>query len=278
MRELTLAECDLASGGHNHDFNCGWGSGCPIGDPVDDIVVTGGWRDIYAYGGNNGGSPPVFPTYPGYDGGSGGPDGSGNWGPTSEDNDCRTVDDKTGAKTAEEQTAVDRLKNEAIPATTNLLNSIPGGTIFYMPDGASLSIEHIRAVWESSDFVVQRNYNPGNGGPGTADHNGGNPIFTIDLNAGLVGYMENPNNYTYYPLHELAHVTNTGYWYHQSNPGFTANESYANALAVQIMAAAQQPINPYFQALLPTPVMPGASFTLGNGPLGTINPVSPCNN
>jgi hypothetical protein len=145
-----------------------------------------------------------------------------------------------------------------------------------MPDGASVSIEELRNLWAVSDFEVLDNFNPGNGGPGQADYNNGNPIFRIDINNGLIGYMENPNGYTYYPLHELSHVTGAGRAYHAAGHGFAMNESYANALAVAIAAAAGTPMNPYYLASLPTAVQNGVQTTMGTGALGSINPNATC--
>lgn len=65
MRELTIAECEMASGGHGHTQECGWGSSC---NNLDDVIVDGyqwefwDWSCIgNGYGDNNG------------DGGGGGP-------------------------------------------------------------------------------------------------------------------------------------------------------------------------------------------------------------
>lgn len=198
------------------------------------------------------------------------------------DEDCRSVNDLRPANDPNqprqpgEQQAIDRLRQNAIPETTRLLNSIPGGTVFTMPDGANVSIEELRTLWSVSDFEVLTNFNPGNGGPGQADYNGGNPAFRIDVNAGLTGYMDNPNGYTYYPLHELSHVVSAGRAYHAGGHGYEMNESYANALAVAISAAAGLPVNPFYLQSLPTGVQPGVTTTVGTGPLGNINPNSPC--
>lgn len=239
--------------------------------PIGDVIV-----------------PPPPPPTPGEyynDGDYGGWDGhdtSQPWvqdPPPPDDDDCRSVHDLRSAGDPPqpgEQEAIDRLRREAIPETTRLLNRIPGGTVFTMPDGASVSIEELRNLWAVSDFEVLDNFNPGNGGPGQSDYNNGNPIFRIDVNNGLIDYMENPNGYTYYPLHELSHVTGAGRAYHGAGHGYEMNESYANALAVAIAAAAGTPMNPHYLATLPTAVQNGVQTTMGTGALGSINPNSPC--
>lgn len=78
MRELTLAECGLASGGHAHTQLCGWGSDCNF---LDDVIVNGELHRYGTYG------PPSGPPPP--DGGGGGGVGE----PQPSEPDCHDVNE-----------------------------------------------------------------------------------------------------------------------------------------------------------------------------------------
>ena len=247
-------------------------------DEVGDVIVWGDLPErettaepeIPVIGG------PYTPVFEPFDPGRGGAAFGDRFSDLLGDLACRSVDSSSVDSAApEEVAAIDALTNTAIPATTNLLNSIPGGTVFHMPDGARVTIEELRLLWSLADFEVLQDFDPGNGGVGEADRNGGNPIFRIDTD-GLNRYLGNNWGFTYYPLHELAHVTLAGFNYHNAGQGFAMNESYANALAAAVAAAAGQPFDPLYLDLLETDVQSGVTTTMGNGAPGTIAPGSPC--
>ncbi|KAK0341340.1 hypothetical protein LTR94_026776 [Friedmanniomyces endolithicus] len=272
MRELTIAECDIVAGGnHSHNAECGYGSSC---DWVDDVIV-----DHPGGGGDGGGYGP--PSGPGWD--PPGPGGStpGTPPPEMTDELCRSVDSSNLPNpTGSESDAVEKLKDLSIPTATVVLNDVPGGTVFHMPDGSDVTIEHLRDLWAKADFEVYDAPTwPNNGGVGEADANGGDPVFRI-VASELAGYMY-PGGYIYYPLHELAHVTNAGQAanaaYHNGQITWAQNEAYSNALAIAIAQAAGHPLPQTYINNLTTPVATGVTTTMGNGPKGEIDPISPCN-
>jgi hypothetical protein len=154
--------------------------------------------------------------------------------------------------------AVEKLRLQ-IARTTAMLNSLPITGIFTFPDGTSVTVADLRTLWARTDIVVtSRNYSelgiPGIPGMGAAIWNNGDSIFEVNINALTNQFMPMPWSQTWWPLHELAHVTALGrsltatMWADgiQTVDEYRWNESFATSMAIAIAAAGGYQWSPFY--------------------------------
>ena len=220
MRELTLSELELVSGGNNSSVT-----------DVDEIVVIGNpggggggdWGDWGDWGDQG-------------DYGDGGGGGGGDAGPPADE---ASVDVDTSninrPLTADEQKAVDDLK-DAINKTTATINALSDTALVTLSDGSTVSGRELKDIWAKTDFVINEiGTTYANGTTrGESDYNNGDPKFSFNIDivqnySGLHGGAE------YLVLHELAHATATGRAHNAASA--TDNEQVANDIARAIANA-----------------------------------------
>ena len=219
MRELTLTELELVSGGNNSDVT-----------EVDEIVVIGDrgdgggdwgdWGDWGDYG-----------DYGDYGDGGGGAQGDADDGSTPPPDEA-SIDVTVNIErplTAEEEAAINKLK-EIRTEITNKINSIPNNEFITLADGSKVSGAELKQLWSKTDFIINEigtEYD-NKTTRGEADFNGGDPkiSFNIDI---LKGYADSPGGVTYAALHELGHITGAGQ--NHNNSGSPINEQVANDIA-----------------------------------------------
>lgn len=129
MRELTIAECEVASGGHGHTQECGWGSAC--NNPGDITVEPDQWEwwDWGAigggYGGNNGGG-----------GGGGGSD-------PNDDPNCTCGDNSTGPAPDADKQTIDNIVNYLANLMKNLPSNLEHSAFIFKTADGTLSYSNI---------------------------------------------------------------------------------------------------------------------------------------
>ena len=154
--------------------------------------------------------------------------------------------------------AVEKLRLQ-IERTTAMLNSLPITGIFTFADGTTITVADLRTLWARVDIVVtSHNYSelgiPGIPGMGAAIWNNGDPIFEVNINALTNQFMPMPWSQTWWPLHELAHVTALGraltgsMWADgiQTVDEYKWNESFATSTAIAIAAASGYQWSPFY--------------------------------
>lgn len=117
--------------------------------------------------------------------------------------------------------------------------------------GRSVSVSEIYNLALNADFHIMPNsWDPGNGGVGQAQANGGDPSLLI-THAGLAGYASpnythyNDSGLTYYFLHELAHVTAAGQALHADGNDIN-DEIWANDMARAFSELIGKPLHDSF--------------------------------
>lgn len=164
------------------------------------------------------------------------------------DTDVHTVDVNVhDPLTPAQQDAIAKL-HMTIDQITALLNSLPPNGIFTFPDGSTVTVAELKELWSRADFVVtDQHFDNGtllHRGGGSADRNGGDPIFSVNVED-LIGFMLNVNTSMGYILHELSHVTLNGFAHTTAinadhvvtDAEFAANEAWANSLERAIYEA-----------------------------------------
>lgn len=153
-----------------------------------------------------------------------------------------------GPLTPEQNHALEILRQQ-IANTTAMLNALPANGVFTFPDGKSISVAELRALWARADFLVTSQ--PTNSGgtptlPGLsyAHRNNGDPLIEVNINNLAYLMTVSPSHALTFILHELAHVTLAG---HQLNNGglpdgmtpdqfHLLNEGFADRIAAAIVS------------------------------------------
>lgn len=116
--------------------------------------------------------------------------------------------DTASPLTPTQQAAVDELAKVIAQIGEALANLSPD-TLITSSSGHSMRAGDLQKLWAKADFVVS-DIDFGLNRAGSADFNGGNPIFSVNATQ-LANYNANgPGGMFFYALHELAHVTAIG--------------------------------------------------------------------
>lgn len=124
------------------------------------------------------------------------------------------------------------------------LDDLPASAVMRLSDGSAIPVGEFLTLLRMADWeLYPENHDFGNGGVGQAVRNDGDPILRISINA-LMTYAQNPATLAFHLLHEIGHVTLSGYlrWAFDSDPrsdgGATqtpaewlANEVFSNDMA-----------------------------------------------
>ncbi|QXT34379.1 hypothetical protein KV697_11130 [Sphingomonas sanguinis] len=201
MRDLTIAELELISGGY---------------DNGEDIVVTGSpyhppyYQPPYYY------QPPGYypPTSPPYYGGGGSNPPPAVTIPESFNVGVHHVDTShlTVPLTAEQKKALDDWKT-SIANDDAAINALPDNAVVRVKDDSAAGYHNVlaselKSLWSKMNFTLedQGHVYPNGTTRGESDYNNGSPkvSFNVDL---IAGYAKNTGGLDYVALHELGHLS-----------------------------------------------------------------------
>ncbi|WP_420607364.1 hypothetical protein [Novosphingopyxis sp.] len=272
MRELTLEEQELISGGSTTDEIVVTADGG--GDGGGDWGDWGDWGDYGDYGdyGDGGGGDTGPPPPP----------------PPAADSDSHDVMvNFTRPLTADEQAALTDLQNSITKADT-WINNIPDDATLTLQNGDVLTGAQLKSAWANTDFQINEVGTSYQNGTtlGQADYNGGNPLVSYNIDT-VNGYNDSTGGTDYLVLHEISHLTSeqrTSYEGYHSDGSYTENERHAHEQMANDIARAVADYNhgtpltnpgdgysaghPTFQ--MPSPPAGGGSGGSGGG--GNPNP------